>query len=185
MNTANNILKLTSLLEENSAAIIKFLKSFTFQKGGTIYTCGNGGSATQAMHLTEELLGKYDKPRASIPSVCLNSCAATLTCIANDFGYENVFSRQIEALAEPNDTLVLFTTSGNSNNIYKAILAAGEKKCQVILLNGKDGGQARWLTMNDYSIKELLVNGDNSARIQEVHEFVMHELVEKAERELL
>lgn len=185
MKTTSNILKLTSLLEDNSAAIIKFLKSFTFQKGGTIYTCGNGGSATQAMHLTEELLGKYDKPRTPIPSICLNSCAATLTCIANDFGYENVFSRQIEALVKPNDTLVLFTTSGNSNNIYKAILAAGEKKCQVVLLNGKDGGQARWLTTSDDSIKELLVKGDNSARIQEVHEFVMHELVEKAERELL
>jgi D-sedoheptulose 7-phosphate isomerase len=185
MNTANNLLKLTALLEDNASSIIAFLKSFTFQKGGTIYTCGNGGSATQAMHLTEELLGKYDKSRTPIPSICLNSCAATLTCIANDFGYENVFSRQIEALVKSSDTLVLFTTSGMSNNISQAILAALKIGCQILLLNGRDGGKARWLTIHNDSAKELLVKGDNSARIQEVHEFVMHELVEKAERELL
>lgn len=186
MKTSNNLTTLIKLLDSHERGILTLLQSFTFDRKGKIITCGNGGSACEAAHLTEELIGKYDKPRPPINSLCLSSDAMGLTCISNDFGYQYVFSRQIEAVCSVYDTVVFFTTSGNSENIYNGILAALKKNAKnIIVLSGKTGGKCKWLSLNNNSVKEIIVESDSSARIQEVHQFIMHELVEKAERELL
>lgn len=137
--------------------------------GGKILTCGNGGSAADAMHLAEELLGLYDRPRRALPAVCLCGDATTLTCIANDHGYEKIFARQIEALGRPGDVLVGFTTSGNSPNVLAAFATARAQGVRTILLGGKGGGQARGRC--DF---ELIVPADSTARIQEVHTLILH-----------
>lgn len=114
----------------------------SLRAGGKILTCGNGGSATTAQHLTEEFLGRYQALRRPLPAVCLNSDPATLTCIANDFGYEQVFSRQVEALAAPADVLIDLSTSGNSANVLAAFAAARQRGAKTILLGGKSGDRA-------------------------------------------
>ena len=94
------------------------------QAGNTVFACGNGGSATDSMHLCEELVGRYRGDRQPLPAVSLNTDTSVITCIANDFGFEAIFARQIEALGQSGDLLVGFSTSGNSENIYQAFLAA-------------------------------------------------------------
>ena len=116
-------------------------------RGGTIFSCGNGGSAADAMHFAEELSGKYRLPRKALRGVCLNSDAAALTCIANDFGYENVFSRQIEALAREGDIILCFSSSGESENLVRAILRARELGIVSIALSGRGGGTDALLTL--------------------------------------
>ncbi len=181
MNTSKNLENLISTLELTKTSLPDFLNSFRFDKRGKIITMGNGGSAAEAQHLTEELLGKYDLYRPPITSICLNSCSATLTCIANDFGYKNVFKRQLDAFAGKYDTLVCFSTSGDSENIYRALIDFAGTVKNAILLTGKTGGACKAIA----NVLPFVVPSNNTARIQEVHQFIMHELVEKAERELL
>ena len=116
-----------------SKALSKSLK-----KGGTIYWCGNGGSASDSMHLSTELIGRFKKNRKPLKSISLSSNASALTCISNDFGFENLFSRQIEALGKKNDVLVAISTSGNSKNILKAIKQAKRNKLFTIGMLGKN-----------------------------------------------
>lgn len=137
--------------------------------GRKILTCGNGGSAADALHLAEELVGKFDKPRQSLPAVCLAADPTVLTCIANDFGFQNVFSRQVEGLGNAGDVLVVFTTSGNSENIQKALNAARDKRMKSIVVTGKDGGKIRGL-----AACEIIVKSNSTARIQEVHTLILH-----------
>jgi D-sedoheptulose 7-phosphate isomerase len=144
--------------------------------GGTIYTCGNGGSAAQALHLAEELIGRYRSNRAPLRAVCLNADPTALTCIANDFGFENVFARQCEALLSERDVLIVFSTSGNSANIINALQTARESKATTIGLLGHDGGQCRPLC--DHA---LVVSSQDSAFIQESHQVMMHLLCEAIE----
>ncbi len=111
-------------------------------KGGKkLLTCGNGGSAAEAMHLAEELTGKYNKPRRALPAICLCSDASAMTCIANDWDFTFVFSRQVEALARKGDVLILFTTSGNSVNCIRAAKAMRKAGGKVVGLLGKGGGK--------------------------------------------
>jgi D-sedoheptulose 7-phosphate isomerase len=144
--------------------------------GNLLLTCGNGGSATDAQHLAEEMVGRYRSNRRPLPAVALTADSATLTCIANDFGYDEVFSRQVEALARPGDLLLCFSTSGNSPNVLAALRAARGRGAGTIALLGKDGGAAKNL-----ADLPLVVAADDTARIQEAHLQVLHYICEVVE----
>lgn len=144
--------------------------------GGKVLACGNGGSAADAMHLAEELVGRYNKDRRSLPGISLAADATALTCIANDYGFDYVFSRQIEGLGKPGDFLVLFSTSGNSVSILNALAAAKKGGLKTFALLGKDGGKAKGQA--DF---ELIVPSNNTARVQELHTWVVHVLLEELE----
>ena len=147
-----------------------------FQNGGKLMSCGNGGSAADAMHLVEELVGRFRSNRRPLPAVCLNADPTILTCIGNDFGYEKIFARPLEALGRPGDVLVTFTTSGNSPNVLAAIDAAASLGVTSILLGGRDGGLARGRCDH-----EIIIPSINTARIQEVHTLVLHQWLEMIE----
>ena len=137
--------------------------------GGTIFTCGNGGSAADAMHFAEEV-------RRPLRGVCLNSDAAALTCIANDFGYESVFSRQLEALGRKSDAVLIFTTSGNSANQIAAVKKARELGITSVVLSGRGGGEC-----SKISDLCLVVPSDDGARIQEIHGLILHTIIDAIE----
>lgn len=156
------------VVEAAGRAILSCLLS-----GGKLLTCGNGGSAADALHLAEELVGRYRNERRALPAVCLNADVTALTCIANDYGYEQVFSRQVEGLGRPGDVLVSFTTSGNSPNVLAAMATASRLGLDTIVLSGKDGGKA-----SGKCAFELIVPSRNTARIQEVHTLILHQWLE-------
>lgn len=145
--------------------------------GGKLLTAGNGGSATDAAHLSEELVGRYRGERRALPAICLATDGAAMTCIVNDYGYKEVFSRQVEALARPGDLFVAFTTSGNSANINLALEAARAQGVETAVITGKTGGEAK--TLADHVV---LIPGSNTARIQELHTLVLHVLCEAVEQ---
>jgi len=175
---------LISVLEEFRTAVPKVGKAGIamaecLRNGGTLLACGNGGSASDAMHFCEELTGRYRDDRPPLSALCLNADGTALTCIANDFGYEKVFSRQVHALGREGDLLVAFSTSGNSGNVLRAMEMAREKKMTTVLAGGGSGGKANELA--DFSV---LVPSSSSARIQEVHTWILHRWVEVIEKEL-
>jgi D-sedoheptulose 7-phosphate isomerase len=183
LSFANQIAELEAVLHalhEQAAAIdqITALIGDALAAGRTLFTCGNGGSATDAMHLAQELIGRYRSNRRALPAVCLNADVGALTCIANDFGYAQVFARQLSGLARPGDVLVCLSTSGASPNILAALEAA--RTCGVlrVALLGRDGGAARALA--DHAI---VVPSDSTPRIQEVHTLLLHAICEQAEHE--
>ena len=145
-------------------------------RGGRVYTCGNGGSAAEALHLAEELIGKYRDPRRALGAVCLNADPTALTCIANDFGFEAVFSRQLEGLARAGDVLAVFTTSGASANVLKALHTARFLNVTTVGLLGKGGGPA--LALCDHA---LVVDSRDTAHIQEAHQVIVHLILEAVE----
>jgi D-sedoheptulose 7-phosphate isomerase len=145
--------------------------------GAMLLTCGNGGSAADAMHFAEELVGRYRSNRRALPAICLAADPTALTCIANDFGYELVFARQLEALARPGDVLVCFSTSGNSPNVVAALQAASARGLRSVALLGNGGGLARSLATH-----VLVVESDESARIQEAHMQIVHYICEVVEQ---
>ena len=144
-----------------------------FANGGVLYSLGNGGSAADAQHLTGELIGHYRRDRRPLPAVTLTTDATVSTCIANDYSFEEVFSRQVEALAHSGDVVAAFTTSGRSPNILRALGAARANGATTILFAGGDGGPARPLA--DHA---LLVPSTHTPRIQELHTFLLHALSE-------
>ncbi len=146
--------------------------------GNKLMSAGNGGSATDALHVAEELTGRYKSDRAALPGLCLSADISALTCIANDYGFEYLFSRQIEAFGKPGDVFVGFTTSGHSANILKAFDACKKLGVTTILLSGKDGGKAKGLCDH-----EIIVPSQTTARIQELHTFVLHQWLEMVEAE--
>ena len=154
----------------------------TLDAGGKLLICGNGGSAADALHLSSELLNKFVMELAPLAAIALNSDVSALTSIANDFAFEYVFSKQVEALGKEKDLLVVFTTSGNSANISRAIEAAGRQNMRVLALTGKTGGAAAQLLLkNDI---ELRVPNDETARIQEVHGLIIHCLCDLIDQQL-
>lgn len=150
----------------------------TIQKGGTLFACGNGGSHCDALHFAEEWTGRYRKNRRAIAALALGD-APHVTCVGNDFGFEEVFSRQIEALGRPGDLLMLFTTSGRSRNLIRAAQAAKTKGLRTVGLLGRGGGELRNLVD-----LPLVVPGETSDRIQELHIKIVHLVIEAVEREL-
>jgi D-sedoheptulose 7-phosphate isomerase len=139
---------------------------------GKILTCGNGGSAGDAQHFSAELLNRFEKERPGLPALALTTDSSTLTAIANDYDYNEVFSKQVSALGQAGDVLLAISTSGNSGNVIAAIKAARERQMITVALTGKDGGaMADLMTKNDVEIR---VPSDRTARIQEVHLVVIH-----------
>ena len=147
--------------------------------GGTVYWCGNGGSAADSQHLSAELIGRFSTSRRPLRSVALTTDSSVLTCIANDFDFESVFSRQVEALLGPRDVLVALSTSGESKNIVGALQMAKESGASTVALLGKGGGAAA-----EVADHLLVVGSDSTARIQEMHLLIGHILCEIIEREL-
>ena len=146
--------------------------------GRSVFTCGNGGSAACAAHLTEELIGKFRSKRRAMPSICLNADVTALTCIANDFGYEKVFSRSIEALGKPGDLLIAFSTSGSSENIVSVLKTARQMQINTLLLTGGDGGSAQSI-----ADKSIVMPTSSSARVQELHTLILHSWLERIDQE--
>lgn len=162
--TANNLLDLSDLIEEICSLSLK-----TIQNGNTILLCGNGGSASDSIHISSELVGKFEKKREAISSISLSSNISNITAIANDFGFEHIFSRQIEAIGKKGDLLIAISTSGNSQNILNAINYAKLNGLTVVAMTGEDGGK-----INEIDCIALKVPNSNVARIQEMHILVGH-----------
>ncbi len=148
------------------------LMSQSLLDDGKILSCGNGGSAGDAQHFSAELLNRFEMERPGLPGMALTTDSSTITAIANDYSYAEIFAKQIRALGRKNDVLLAISTSGNSENVCRAIVAAHEREMQVVVLSGRDGGR----------MADLLVDGDieirvpatRTARIQEVHLVVLH-----------
>lgn len=172
--TTEALTKLEASLPDVSAIGETIVQSL--MNGGTLFTAGNGGSAAQALHLTEELIGRYQKTRPPIRSICLASEASAMTCIANDFGFDSVFERPLRGLARQGDTLLVLSTSGKSQNIVQALIAARELEISTVGLLGRDGGPS--LAHCDQSI---IVEGQSSATIQDTHQVIIHLLCELIE----
>lgn len=150
----------------------------TLRRGGKLLICGNGGSAAEAAHFATELVGRYAKTRRSLPAVALSSDGSLVTCIGNDFGYEQVFARQITGLAQPGDLVVVLTSSGNSPNILAALAEAQRLGLESIALLGRGGGKAKGL-----ATCELVMPGDSAAAAQEAHLFLIHHFCERIDGE--
>lgn len=180
-NFAEHLQTIESAQEASMGFIEKAssLISQSLANGGTIMWCGNGGSASDSQHLAAELVGRFKADRRPLRSMSLNADTSVLTCVANDFGYDDIFSRQIAALARPKDVLVTISTSGNSENIVRAINQANELDVTTIALLGKGGGAAKDLADHAY-----IVPSDSTARIQEMHILIGHILCELIEAEL-
>lgn len=143
------------------------------QAGNTIFWCGNGGSAADAQHMAAELTGRFKRERRSLPGIALTTDTSALTAIANDYSYEEVFSRQLEGLASSGDVLIGLSTSGNSDNVLLACKVAKSHSMTTIGLLGKDGGKIAEAV--DYPI---IVPSYNTPRIQEMHTFICHTICE-------
>jgi D-sedoheptulose 7-phosphate isomerase len=141
-------------------------------KNGKILSCGNGGSAGDAQHFSAELLNRFEKERPGLPAMALTTDSSTLTAIANDYSYEEIFSKQVSALGQAGDVLLAISTSGNSANVAAAIKAAQERKMLTLVLSGNDGGLMTGLLGNQDI--EIRVPSNRTARIQEVHLVVIH-----------
>lgn len=164
--TAENALKIETVAAHIAASI---------RGGGKVMICGNGGSLCDAAHFAEELTGRFRADRPALPAIAIAE-PGHLTCTANDYGFEHVFSRAVEALGRPGDVLIVLTTSGNSPNILRAVEAGQRKGMRTAALLGKDGGRLRGLCDD-----EILAPGATSDRIQELHMLVLHILVERVE----
>jgi len=150
-----------------------------YKAGRKVLLIGNGGSAADAQHIAAELAGRFKLERAGLPAIALTTNTSTLTALANDYGYDSVFSRQVEALANAQDVLIPITTSGTSPNILKAVETAHSKGVVVIALTGKNGGKLK--SMADLAI---VVPSDNTPRIQEAHITIGHIICHLVEKEL-
>jgi len=160
---------------ENGAKII----AKSLLNAGTLFWCGNGGSAADSQHLAAELVGRFKQNRKALRSSALTVDTSVLTCVANDFSYEDIFSRQLEALARNGDVLVGISTSGNSKNVLSAFKMAKDLGVTSIALLGKDGGQAK-----SFSDLSIIVPSHSTARIQEMHILIGHIFCDLIEKEL-
>ncbi|MFN6850896.1 D-sedoheptulose 7-phosphate isomerase [Proteus mirabilis] len=151
----------------------------SFKAGGKVLSCGNGGSHCDAMHFAEELTGRYRENRPGYPAIAISD-VSHISCVSNDFGYEYVFSRYVEAVGKEGDVLLGISTSGNSGNIIKAISAAREKGMKVITLTGKDGGKMA----GSADIEIRVPHFGYADRIQEIHIKVIHILIQLIEKEM-
>ena len=161
-------------IEKASNAIAESIR-----QGGKVISCGNGGSHCDAMHFAEELTGKYREPRKAIPAICISD-PSHISCVSNDYGYEFVFSRYLEALGNKGDVLLGISTSGNSANSLRAAETAREKGMTVIILSGKDGGKLAPLA----DIELRVPHFGYADRIQEVHIKIIHILMLLIEKQL-
>ncbi len=168
--------------DKNLATIEAAAKSIasSIQQGGKVISCGNGGSHCDAMHFAEELTGRYRDNRKALPAICVSD-PSHISCVSNDYGYEFVFSRYLEALGNKGDVLLGISTSGNSANIIRAAQTAKEKGMTVIILSGKDGGKLAPLA----DIELRVPHFGYADRIQEVHIKIIHILILLIEKEVV
>ena len=171
---------LSSLCELIAFASQKIVESLVNDK--KILACGNGGSAGDAQHFSSEMLNRFERERPALPAIALTTDTLTLTSIANDYHFDEVFSKQIRALGQAGDILLVYTTSGNSTNIVSAVKTAHDKEMTVIALTGKDGGTLASI-LNE-SDTEIRVPSESTARIQEVHLLITHCLCDLIDQQL-
>jgi D-sedoheptulose 7-phosphate isomerase len=152
----------------------------TIQKGGKVLICGNGGSAADAQHIAAELVGRYESERRALPAIALTTDTSALTALANDYDFERIFSRQVEALAKPGDCLIAISTSGESKNVLSAVMSARSLDCKVIGMTGSKG--KKLASLSDAC---LMIPSDRTARIQECHITVAHIWCEMVEQDLV
>ncbi len=150
---------------------------------GKILSCGNGGSAGDAQHFSSEMLNRFEMERPGLPAMALTTDSSTVTSISNDYSYEEIFSKQVRALGKPQDVLLAISTSGNSENVCRAVSAAHERGMKVVALSGRDGG--RMAAMFGEDDVEIRVPASRTARIQEVHLLVIHCLCDIIDSTLL
>lgn len=165
--TVEALQSLSSIEPQIHAARDLILK--TLKNGGKLLICGNGGSAAEASHFSTELTGRYFKNRKSLPAVSLSADGSLMSCIGNDYGFDEVFARGLEGLAQPNDLLIAITSSGNSANIIKALEKAKLLQIPSVSLLGRSGGRCKGLATID-----LIVPGDSGRTAQEAHLFLIH-----------
>lgn len=182
LNQAADVLKVFLSDEENLKKIESAARMIadSVKQGGKVISCGNGGSHCDAMHFAEELTGRYRDNRKAIPAICVSD-PSHLSCVSNDYGYEFVFSRYLEALGNKGDVLLGISTSGNSANIIKAAQTAKERGMKVIILSGKDGGKLAPLA----DIELRVPHFGYADRIQEVHIKIIHILILLIEKEVI
>ena len=181
-NEAKELIEVLSYVGDNlgpqiellSREVIKSLKA-----GGKVILMGNGGSAGDAQHIAAEFVGRYKKERKSYPALALNTNTSSMTAIGNDYGYDVTFSRQVEGFAKPGDVVIGISTSGNSENVYKALEVAKKLNCYTAAFLGKSGG-----TIKDIVDLPIIVKSNNTPRIQECHIFIGHTLCALVEQEL-
>lgn len=144
-----------------------------YKAGGKLIVFGNGGSAADSQHMAAEMMVRFKKERKSLPCIALTTNTSNITACGNDYSFDDIFSRQVEGLADNKDVIIAISTSGNSPNVIKAVKIAKDRDAKVIVMTGKDGGKLKGL--GDVS---MLVEDDNTARIQEVHILIIHILCE-------
>ncbi len=164
IEVAKNMQKLLPLIENAANLCIDSLK-----RSGRVLICGNGGSAADAQHIAAELSGRFKKERDALAGIALSVDSSALTAIGNDYGFDKVFSRQVEAFGRDKDTLIAISTSGNSKNVIEAIKSAKKIGLYVITLSGKDGGKIK-----DLGDVNIIVPSFNTPRIQEMHTMIGH-----------
>lgn len=167
------IASLSGEIETACGMIVSALKG-----GHKVLIAGNGGSAADAQHIAAELSGRFVKERRALPGIALTTDSSALTSIANDYGYQYVFSRQVEALAQPGDLFIGISTSGNSEGILKAFDSARKLQCKTLGLSGRNGGK-----MNGICDLNIIVPSDVTARIQEMHILIGHILCKAVDNE--
>ena len=140
-----------------------------FKKEKKLLICGNGGSAADAQHFASELIGRYEKERSSFPAIALTTDTSAITSISNDFGFDNVFSRQIEGLGKPGDVLIVISTSGNSKNLIRAIETAKKNNIRCVALLGNQGG-----LISEMVDLKIIISSKRTCRIQEMHGLIIH-----------
>ena len=178
LTTRNCMETLAPFIAQAAARMIQAL--LTDRK---ILVCGNGGSAADAQHFSAELLNRFERERPGLPAISLTTDTATLTAIANDYHFDDIFAKQVRALGQSGDVLLGITTSGNSRNVIRAVEAAHERDMICVALNGREGGEmSTVLTGNDVNI---CVPGSSTARIQEVHGIAIHCLCDLIDYQLL
>lgn len=168
-------------LEKQAKTIekIAYLFKSTLRSQGKVIFCGNGGSAADSQHLAAEFVGRFRKERTPLPSIALSCNTSIITAIGNDYGFDEIFSKQIEALATTKDTVVGISTSGYSKNVIKAILKAKELGIHTVGFLGKDGGKLKEIVDTP-----LVIEMDDTARVQEMHILIGHIICEIVEETL-
>jgi D-sedoheptulose 7-phosphate isomerase len=184
----NNSLNESSIVNKDTVIDQKFVQQLkvaadllidTFRNNGKVLLAGNGGSAADCQHIAAEFIGRLNFDRKPLPAIALTTNTSNLTCIANDYGYENIFSRQIQALANENDTLIVYTTSGKSKNIIKSVIEARPRLKSIISLTGSFSDE-----LAGYSDAILSVKTAKTTRIQEIHAIAGHIMCECVEETL-
>ena len=170
--------KVIGTMEDDIATASKMVVA-ALKNGNKVLLCGNGGSAADAQHIAAELTGRYKSERRGLPAIALTTDTSALTAIGNDYGYNRVFDRQTEALANSGDVIIGISTSGNSNNVVSALKLGQELGCKTIGLTGRDGG-----AMNKVCDINLVVPSDNTPRIQEMHILIGHTICQIIDNEL-